>query len=189
MRSPRSYPCNPHTRPYPSHSSDNILIHCTIVRTPSHQVLRAGNIYPMLSSRLWLLGRGKEKNKQPTVLKDHFWGRLWKGRLTNKCFLFLISSFSFSFTCFSLLQFSSPLPFSPLTHSTCFYLKFFLLQLTYDVLSISAAQQSNPVIHIHTFFFSCYRPSCSIPRDWMQFPVRYSRTPLPIHSKCSILHP
>ena len=40
--------------------------------------------------------------------------------------------------------------------------------------------------HIHTFPFLYYLPSWSIPRDWTQFPVLYSRTSLPIHSKCSL---
>ena len=30
---------------------------------------------------------------------------------------------------------------------------------------ISAVQQSDPVIHVYTFFFSYKLPSCSIPRD------------------------
>ena len=42
--------------------------------------------------------------------------------------------------------------------------------------------------HIHILFFSCYLPSCSNPRDWTQFPALYSRTPLPIRSKCNSLH-
>ena len=32
----------------------------------------------------------------------------------------------------------------------------------YNVLSISAVQKSDPVIHVYTFFFSHYPPSCSI---------------------------
>ena len=38
----------------------------------------------------------------------------------------------------------------------------FLLQLIYNVFSISAVQQGDPVIQIHIFFFSHYPPSCSI---------------------------
>ena len=41
--------------------------------------------------------------------------------------------------------------------------------------------------HTHIFFFSCYLPSCSIPRDQIQFPVLY-RTTLLIHFKCNSLH-
>ena len=33
-----------------------------------------------------------------------------------------------------------------------------------------------------------YLPSCSIPRDWIQFPVLYSRISLLIHSTCNSLH-
>ena len=40
----------------------------------------------------------------------------------------------------------------------------------------------------HTFFFLYYLLSCSVPRDWMKFPVLYSRTSLLIHSKCNSLH-
>ena len=43
-------------------------------------------------------------------------------------------------------------------------------------------------IYIYTFFFSYYLPSCSNSRDWIQFPVLYSRTSLLIHSKCNTLH-
>ena len=38
--------------------------------------------------------------------------------------------------------------------------------MIYSVSSISPVQHSDPVIHIHTFFFSYYLPSCSIPKDW-----------------------
>ena len=53
---------------------------------------------------------------------------------------------------------------------------------------ISAVQRSDPVIDIHTFPFSYYLPSWSIPRDWIEFPVLYSRTSLLIHSKWNSLH-
>ena len=66
---------------------------------------------------------------------------------------------------------------------------------------ISAEQQSDTVslslslslslththTHTHTHSFSYYLPSWSIPRDWMWFPVQYSRTSLLIHSKCNSL--
>ena len=56
--------------------------------------------------------------------------------------------------------------------------------------SISVVQQSNPVIHICTLFFIFlyYLPSCSNPRDQMEFLVFYNRTSLPIHSKCNSLN-
>ena len=78
-----------------------------------------------------------------------------------------------------------------------------LLYLIYNVLSISAVQQRDPVkhlyiyiyvyvyiytyiyIHTHTLFFSYYLLSCSITSDWIEFPVLYSRTSLLIHSKCN----
>ena len=40
----------------------------------------------------------------------------------------------------------------------------------------------------YIFFFSYYLPSYSIPRDWTEVPVLYSRTSLLIHSKCNTLH-
>ena len=47
---------------------------------------------------------------------------------------------------------------------------FLKLQLIYNVLPISAVQKSEPVIHIYTFFFSRYPPSCSITSDWIFVP-------------------
>lgn len=38
--------------------------------------------------------------------------------------------------------------------------------LIYTLVSIFAAPQSDPVRHIHTFFFSYHRPSWPIPKDW-----------------------
>ena len=67
-----------------------------------------------------------------------------------------------------------------------FYL--FLLQLIYNVLSISTVQQSDPVMHIYTLYFSHYPPSCSITNDYIQLPVLHSRMPLPIHSKSNSFH-
>ena len=49
-------------------------------------------------------------------------------------------------------------------------------------------QQSDPVIHTDTFFFSHYPPPCSIPSDQIQFLGLYSRISLLIHSKCNSLH-
>ena len=53
-------------------------------------------------------------------------------------------------------------------------------------MSISAAQPSDPVIYVYTrtLFFSYYLPSCSITRDWILFPLLYSKTSLLFHSKC-----
>ena len=71
----------------------------------------------------------------------------------------------------------------------CILKLFFIkVQLIYNVLSISAVQQSDPVIHIYTFFFSYYLLSYSITSDWIQFSVLYSRTSLLIHFKCNNLH-
>ena len=44
-----------------------------------------------------------------------------------------------------------------------------------SVVSMSAIQQSDPVLHRFTFFFSYYCPSWSVPRDWTEFPVLHSR--------------
>ena len=52
----------------------------------------------------------------------------------------------------------------------------------------SKVTQSYIYIHTNTFFFSYYLPLCSIPREWIQFPVLYSRNSLLIHSKCNGLH-
>ena len=46
-----------------------------------------------------------------------------------------------------------------------------------------------PSIHTYTFFFSSYLPSWSIPRDWIGFPVLYSRTSWLIHFQQKSLHP
>ena len=64
-----------------------------------------------------------------------------------------------------------------------FTLKKIKVQLIYSIVPISAIQPRNPVIHIHTFFFSYYLPSWSISRAWIEFPVLYSGTSLLIHSK------
>ena len=72
-------------------------------------------------------------------------------------------------------------------HSS-FYNFFIRAQLVYNVVPVSAVQKSDPVIHIYTFPFLYYLPSWSNPRDWIQFPVLYSRTSLLIHSKCKSLH-
>ena len=71
----------------------------------------------------------------------------------------------------------------------------FLLQLIYNVLSISTIHQGETVTHTHIyiyiniyiFFFSRYLPSCSNTSDQTQFPVLYSRISLLIHSKFSSL--
>ena len=62
----------------------------------------------------------------------------------------------------------------------------------YSVVPISAVHHlTQSYIYIHTyiyiffFFFSNPPPSWSIPRDWTQFPVLYSRTSLFIHSQCN----
>ena len=47
-----------------------------------------------------------------------------------------------------------------------FWGKFFIrVQLIYSIVSIYAVQPSDPVIHMHTFLFSYYLSSCSIPRN------------------------
>ena len=60
---------------------------------------------------------------------------------------------------------------------------------------ISAVQQSDPFIHIHTHtYIYTYIPFLMLfsimvyPREWIYFPVLYSRTSLLIHSKCNSLY-
>ena len=43
-------------------------------------------------------------------------------------------------------------------------------------------------IYLYIFLFSYYLPSCSITRNWIEFPLLYSRTLLLIHFKCSSLY-
>ena len=69
---------------------------------------------------------------------------------------------------------------------------FFFFKLTYrliyGVLLISVVQQRDFVAHIYTFFLKHSFPLWSIPGDWLQLPVPYSRTSLFIHSKFNSLH-
>ena len=63
-----------------------------------------------------------------------------------------------------------------------FKILFFIrVYLIYSVVSISAVEHSDLIIHIYTVFFSYYLSSFSIP-------VLYSRTSFLIHSKCNSLH-
>ena len=68
--------------------------------------------------------------------------------------------------------------------------KFFIkVQLIYNVVPISSVQHTDPFIHI--FIYNIHTHSLSyiiFPRDWIEFPVLYSRTSLPIHSECHSLH-
>ena len=50
--------------------------------------------------------------------------------------------------------------------------------MIYNVLSISASQQSDPAIYPYAFFFSHYPSSCSITRDQIPFPGLHSRISL-----------
>ena len=61
-----------------------------------------------------------------------------------------------------------------------YFFKSFKLKvwLSSNVPSVSAAQQSAPVLHIHTTPFLSYLLLCSIPRDSTTFPRLYSRTSL-----------
>ena len=52
----------------------------------------------------------------------------------------------------------------------CFFCFNFLLELIYNVLFISAVQQSVPGIHMCTFSFSYDLLPCSIKSDWIEFP-------------------
>ena len=62
------------------------------------------------------------------------------------------------------------------------FFKKLLLSLIYNVLSISAVQQSDPDIHLYTAFFSHYPPSCSITRYQTQFPLLYVQQDLIAYS-------
>ena len=62
------------------------------------------------------------------------------------------------------------------------FVYFIKVQLIYSVVPISAVQHSDPAIYTYMFFSSYYLPSCCIPREWIQFPVLYSRTSYLIHS-------
>ena len=66
--------------------------------------------------------------------------------------------------------------------STILY-KVFKLQFIYNILSISTVQQSDPVIHVHTFFFLILSSSYSITSNQIEFSVLNSRISLLIHSK------
>ena len=57
------------------------------------------------------------------------------------------------------------------------------IQVIYSIASISAVQQSDPVMHIYTFFFSHCLPSCSIPRDWIESSLCCTVGPHCIHPK------
>lgn len=62
------------------------------------------------------------------------------------------------------------------------------VELIYSVESISAVQRSDPVTPRYTFPSSQPLPSRSIPRDWIQCPVLYSRISWLIHFKRNSLH-
>ena len=55
-------------------------------------------------------------------------------------------------------------------------------------MSISAVQQSDPVIHKYTLFFSYYLPSHSITEIGYSSLCLYRRTSWLLHSKCNSLH-
>ena len=65
-----------------------------------------------------------------------------------------------------------------------FFLLLILLWFIYSFEAISAVQQSDSVIHMCILFLILF-PSCSIPRNWIQFPLLYSRTSLLTHSRCN----
>ena len=66
---------------------------------------------------------------------------------------------------------------------TLFEIKVQLNTMWYQFLLYSKVTQS--YTHIHSFSFL---PSLSIPKDWIQILVLYSRTSLLIHSKCNSWH-
>ena len=75
-----------------------------------------------------------------------------------------------------------------------FFLKIFIFSIIYSVISISAVQQSDPVIHIyiyihthtHTLFLTL--SSIMLHHKWLDIPVLQSRISLLIHSKCNSMY-
>ena len=51
------------------------------------------------------------------------------------------------------------------------------VELTYNVLSMPAGQQRDPIIGKYTFLFLHYLPSRSVPGEGIELPVQYRRTP------------
>ena len=79
--------------------------------------------------------------------------------------------------------------FPPFYFTDCKLLSFSIkVQLIYNALPISAIKLSDSVLHYIYIFFSYYPPSCSSPRDQIEFPVLHSRTSLLIHSKGNSLY-
>ena len=66
----------------------------------------------------------------------------------------------------------------------CVYIYIYIYIYIYVYIYIQIDRQT----YTHTFPFLYYLPSWSIPRDWIQFPVLYSRTSMLIHSKCNSLY-
>ena len=69
-----------------------------------------------------------------------------------------------------------------------YYFLFFLLKLIYNVLLISALQQSDPVIHISTFPFLYFFPRGLSQETGCTSLCYRGRTSLLIHFKCNSLH-
>ena len=79
--------------------------------------------------------------------------------------------------------------FQNLYYAQAFF-KNFLLQLIYNVLSISAVQQSDPVLYTHTHTHILFLTLSIMFHHnyWTQFPVLQHRISLVIHSKWNSLH-
>ena len=100
---------------------------------------------------------------------------------------FVVMYLSFPEKCFRVIKsLSFPLNVNVYTssRSTCFFSSFNLFifikaWLIYNVVPISAVQQSDPVIHIHIymhipFIIFHHNIQSLYPRDWIQFPVSFS---------------
>ena len=108
------------------------------------------------------------------------------GKLTLKHFLFLILSFSYLLICKLHCNYICKLHTNYIykIQILLFFKKFFIIV---DLQCCANFCSSNQVIPIYTLFFF-YLPSCSIPRDLIQFLVLSSRTSSLIHSKYNSLH-
>ena len=84
----------------------------------------------------------------------------------------------------SLLLFCREVHVCPIFSFSFHFLKYSWCTLLHQFLLCSKVTPS----YIYICFLS-YLPSWSIPRDWIEFPVLYSRISLLIHCKCHSLHP
>jgi len=111
---------------------------------------------------------------------------------------FGLQVFSASHVAWSSCDMGSPCSHSPLCYPvfpmkiyrylkhSVFLFVFIIVDLQWCANLCCIAKWPSHVYMCHFFSYSC--SSCSIPRNWTQFTVLYSRTPLLIHSNYSNLH-